>query len=99
LTNISVNNEKPIKIILGELLKSYNLQDKVDELSLKTEWEKIVGGVIARRTQKIYVKQGNLFVWVDSAPLKQELGYHKDMIIERINATIGKQFIKDIIIK
>lgn len=94
-----MNQEKPIKQVLNELLASYNLQDKADETRLRAEWEKIAGGVIARRTEKLSVFNHTLHIWLNSAPLKQEIMFHKEVIIERINNELGSRFIHDLIVK
>lgn len=94
-----MNNEKPIKEVLSQLLHSFALDGKVNELNLKNNWESIVGGMIARRTDKIMIKNGKLHIWVSSSPLKQELSFHKQVLVDRVNAAAGSEIINEIVIR
>lgn len=87
---------KPLGKVLEELLRTYRLQSKVNEVNLVHEWEKIVGPLIAKRTEKIVLKKGILHLTISSAPLKQELRYSKEQILQLIDERFGKGYVKDI---
>lgn len=91
-----MSTEKPLSAILNEMLHTYELKDKTDEVRLKSNWEQIVGGVIARRTDKMYIRDNTLHIWLSSAPLKQELTYHRAVVLERIQSMLGSNTIKDL---
>jgi predicted nucleic acid-binding Zn ribbon protein len=94
-----MQDEKTIKELIGSLLTTYGLQGKVSELKLISQWEQMVGSVIAKRTKSILVKGKTLHLWIESAPLKQELLYHKPVIIEKVNAAMGPSYIDEIVIR
>src|SRR5437870_431649 len=47
------SNDQPLKDALNELLDTYHLKERVNELRLKENWEKIFGKTIAKYTQAI----------------------------------------------
>jgi predicted nucleic acid-binding Zn ribbon protein len=92
-------NDQPLKDALNELLDTYHLKERVNELRLKENWENIFGKTIARYTQKISVRNKKLFVTIDSASLRQELTFNKEAMIGRINESIAPGFVEEIILK
>ena len=77
-------------------LKAYRLEKKYDETLLIHSWEKIMGSPIANRTQKIFINNGKMFVYLNSAPLKQQLSMEKNKIINLLNEEVGKEVIAEI---
>jgi hypothetical protein len=93
------SNDQPLKDALNELLDSYHLKERVNELRLKGNWEKIFGKTISKYTQKISVRNKKLFINIDSASLRHELTFNKAKMIERINESIAPGFVDEIILK
>ena len=87
---------QPLKEAFESFLSTYNLQTKFDESYLVAYWEKIMGKTIASRTEKIYIRQGVLFISISSASLKQDLLMSKTRMIELLNEEAGKKIIQDI---
>ncbi|MBI1223544.1 MAG: DUF721 domain-containing protein [Bacteroidetes bacterium] len=84
---------KPLGKVLEDLLRTYRLQSKVNEVNLIREWENIVGPLIAKKTEKIILKNKVLHITINSAPLKQELNYSKDQILGLVEERFGKGYI------
>lgn len=62
-------------------------------------WIEVVGAGINRYTTRRYVTDdGVLHVYLSSAPLKNELQFHRSRIIESINSLIGEEIITGLII-
>lgn len=78
------------------MLDSYRMTDKYDEVKIVNSWEEIVGKAIAQKTNKLFIKNHVLNLYLSSSPLKQELRYHKLVLIEKVNNFAGKEIIKDI---
>jgi hypothetical protein len=97
--SVTARNTKsiPLKDAFESFLKVYNLKSKFNETYLVAYWEKIMGVSIAKRTEKIYIKKGVLFLRLSSSPLAQELLLAKSKVIELLNKEIGEELIKDII--
>ena len=62
-------------------------------------WEQIMGKTIARYTDKIQIHGQTLYINTVVAPLKQELSYQKEKIIQRVNEALGEKVILDVVIK
>ena len=88
---------KPLKDAFESFLKVYNLKSKFNETYLVAYWERIMGASIAKRTEKMYIKSGVLFIRLNSAPLSQELLLAKTKLIQLLNTEIGEQVIIDVV--
>ncbi len=91
------------EITLGEALKQFlnksRLKGGVQALQIEDAWETIMGKTIARYTDKIEIVNSTLFIHTTVAPLKNELLYQKEKIIERVNEALGEKVIKEVVIR
>jgi predicted nucleic acid-binding Zn ribbon protein len=94
---MKISSDRPIGEVLKELIDTYRLEGKLNEIKVIHSWEKVVGSMIARYTKDVYIKKGKLFVKVDSPALKNELTYNASTILERLNAEVGSQVIEEIV--
>ncbi|MFY7899896.1 MAG: DUF721 domain-containing protein, partial [Chitinophagaceae bacterium] len=62
-------------------------------------WEEIMGKTIAKYTEKIQIINQTLFITTHVGPLKNELQYQKQQIIQRINESFGEKVIKEVVIQ
>ena len=92
-------NEYTIKQALDEMIESYGMKAKLNSVKATEAWEKMVGKMIAKHTRNVYVKNRKLFIFLDSAPLKQELSYQKTRVVELLNEEVGEEVILEVIIK
>jgi hypothetical protein len=93
------SNEESIKDVIEQLIRTYQLGDKLNQVKLLHSWERIMGEVISKRTDKIILKDGILFLHLNSAPLKEELTYGKEKIKNLLNEELGGDFIKEVLIR
>ncbi len=93
------DNEKEIGKEIKLLFKSYHLDEKIAEVRIKELWETIMGKSIKNYTTGIRLYKGVLTVFIESAPLKQDLKFSKDNIIHRINEELGEKMVRDLVIK
>jgi predicted nucleic acid-binding Zn ribbon protein len=91
------SNEQSIKEVIQDLLKTYRLDGRINELKLIGSWEKVMGKTIAKHTTDIYIKKKQLFVKLDSAALRQELSYAREKILKMMNDEAGIKVIDEII--
>ena len=84
---------------LQQFIKNSKLKNGVQALQIEDAWEKIMGKTIARYTDKIQIVNNTLFITTNVAPLKNELLYQKEKIIERVNEALGEKVIKEVVIK
>ena len=93
------SNEHSLKEIINELLKEYQLNDKLRELKIIETWPKIVGSVIAKHTKAIYIREKKIYVTMDNAAIKEELFYARTKLMNLINKELAEEYIKEIILK
>lgn len=87
---------KHIAAIIDSAIAQAGLTDTMNEQRAASLWADVVGPTINRYTLKRFVEHGTLHVFITSAPLKNELSFVKTKIIERINAAIGVEVVKEI---
>jgi predicted nucleic acid-binding Zn ribbon protein len=84
---------------LKEFLKKSRLKSGVQAMQVEDAWEKIMGKTIANYTDKIEIKNSTLFISTSVAPLKNELLYQKEKIIQRVNEALGERVITEVVVK
>ena len=87
---------------IGEALKEFlnksKLKTYVQSIQIEEVWEKIMGKTIAKYTDKITIMGDKLYITTYVAPLKQELIYQKEIIMQRVNEALGEKVVKEVII-
>jgi hypothetical protein len=84
---------------LKDFLKKSRLKTGIQALQIEEIWEKLMGKTIAKYTDKIQIVNQTLFIKTSVGPLKQELIYQKEKIIERVNEALGEKAIKEVVIQ
>lgn len=85
-----------LKEAIEAMIDSYRLRGKFDQTKLINSWETMMGKPIARRTEKIFLKEKVLFVKLNSAPLRQELTIAKTKVLEIIHRDFDKEMVIDV---
>ena len=70
---------------MKQFLKQSRIKGYIQAFQIEEAWEKIMGKTIAKYTDKIHI-HGRSFIYQHNqavAPLKNELMYQKEKIIER----------------
>ena len=93
------NNENSLKEVLQQLFDAYGWTEKMDGVRIINSWEKIVGGIFAKHTTNLYVKNKKLYVKLDSSVLRSDLYMERSEIVKKLNKEIGKTAIDEIIFK
>ena len=84
---------------IKQFLKQSRLKSGIQALQIEDVWGNIMGKTIARYTDKIQIINHTLFINTQVGPLKNELLYQKDKIIERVNEALGDKVITEVVIK
>ncbi len=84
---------------LQQFLNKSKLKTGVQAIQIEDVWEKIMGKTVAKYTDKLQIVGSTLFVSTVVAPLKNELLYQKEKIIEMVNAELGEKVIKEVVIR
>ncbi len=84
---------------LKDFLSKSRLRGNLQAFQMEAAWESIMGKTIANYTDKLQIIDGKLFIYTQVAPLKSELMYQRNAIIERVNEALGSKVINEVIIK
>ena len=82
---------------MRELLDAYKLTARYEQTQLIQSWERLMGSPIARRTDKLFIKDQKLYVKLNSAPLKQELNMSKSKILAVFLREFGEVIVEDVV--
>ncbi|MBX7141232.1 MAG: DUF721 domain-containing protein [Chitinophagales bacterium] len=93
------SNDQSMKSALDEWLREARLSEKLNERRLISKWEKLFGKTIAKYSRKITVRNRTLYLTVESAPLRQEMLFNKQVMIDRINSEIAEGMIQEIVLR
>ena len=91
--------EFSISDAIKQFLEQSRIKGDIHAMQIKEAWEKIMGKTIARYTDKIEIHGQTLYINTSVAPLKQELLYKKEKIIELVNEALGEKLVKEVVIK
>lgn len=91
-------NEYTLKEAIGAMLKTYQLDTRLDETQVVNAWEKVMGPVISKYTTRVKMDKGILYVQLNSAVLRQELSYQKTEIANKLNAECGSVIVQEVVI-
>lgn len=91
---------EPIRLdaLIRKMIDATGLRDDYRRHSAETAWSAVMGPGVASYTSRIYTQGRTLHVYLDSAALKEELGYVKAAIVDRINAAVDDSAIDNIVI-
>ena len=84
---------------MKQFLNQSRLKGSVLALQIDEVWEKIIGKTIARYTDKIEIHGTTLYITTSVAPLKQELLYKKETIIQLVNEALQEKLIREVVIR
>lgn len=91
--------EISIQDAIQQFLQKSRLKTGIQALRIEEVWEELMGKTIAKYTEKIQIINHTLFITTSVAPLKNELLYQKEKILERVNEAMGEKVIKEVVIK
>lgn len=84
---------------IKQFLQKSRLKNGIQAMRIEDVWEEVMGKTVAKYTDKIQIINTTLFISTNIAPLKNELLYQKEKIIERVNEALGEKVIKEVVIK
>jgi hypothetical protein len=91
------------EMMIGDAIKAFlnksRLKNGIQALQIEQVWETLMGKTISKYTEKIQIVNSTLFIRTSVGPLKQELMYQKQQIIDRVNEALGEKVIKEVVIQ
>lgn len=85
--------------IVSEILKGLDMNTRVKEQMCILAWDAVVGKRIASAAQPEFIRDGRLFVVTKSSVWANELTFHKQDIMEKLNREVGANAVKEIIFR
>ena len=76
-------------------LRESGLEKSVLEVQVEEAWPQVMGDVVTRLTRSVEVKEGVLYVRVNSAALKTQLFENRFELVRKLNEAVGAEAIKD----
>lgn len=90
------NDDKKLGEINSIMIDSFELRNKMTEISIQKLWTNLMGKTISRYTEKIEFKKGELRIFIQSSSLKNELSLGKEKIQNLINQKLGSEKVKTV---
>nr|WP_294774422.1 DUF721 domain-containing protein [uncultured Flavobacterium sp.] len=94
-----LSNESSIGDVLKAFIETNKLQDGMDKIDVQQAWKSLMGNGVNSYTKEVVLKGSTLYVALTSAVLREELSYGKQKIIKMINEELGKEVVKDVILR
>ncbi len=76
-------------------LRETGLEQQVLEVQMEEIWPSVMGETVAKLTRSVEVKNGMLYVKVNSAALKTQLFENRFELVRKLNEAVGAQVIRD----
>ena len=92
-------NEQPLAAILKELVSSPKFKKPFFLAKIQAAWEPLMGKTISGYTKEISISRNTLYISIESASLRDELGYGKEAIKLLLNEELGEDYLKDVVIR
>lgn len=94
-----LNNDSSIGDILKEIIEANKLDKGLNQISVADAWKNLMGNGVNNYTRNVLLKGSTLYVELTSSVLREELSYGKDKIIKMINEELGREVVKDVVLK
>lgn len=92
-------NQESLGEVIDRMLDYYRLRSGLTQISLQSDWEKIVGSVVANRTEEVLLRGGKLIIRMNSAAMRHELHYQRSEIRDNVNKFIGRDTVKEVLLQ
>ncbi|WP_330442855.1 MULTISPECIES: DUF721 domain-containing protein [unclassified Flavobacterium] len=94
-----LNDYNSVSDVLKQFIESNNLQKGMDKIDVRDAWKNLMGNGVNNYTREIMLKGTTLYVELTSAVLREELSYGKEKIVKMINEEMGREIIKEVVLR
>ncbi len=94
-----LNNESTIGAVLQHIIQVNKLQPGMDQIDVKEAWRQLMGNGVNTYTKNVVLKGSTLYVELGSAVLREELSHGKSKIVKMINEELGREVVKDVVLR
>ncbi len=93
------SNTRNIAEVIRAYLREAKLEKPLKERQLVQSWETLLGKSVARATDRIYLKQGKLYVHLKSSVVRNELYMLQEEIVKKLNESAGEVLVEEIVLR
>ena len=90
---------KSLGEVFGDYAQKPELDGKLKETRIRQAWASIAGEYIAKYTTYLRLRDDSLLVEIKDSTLRHELFLHKEEVLEKVNAFLGEQLVRQIQIR
>jgi hypothetical protein len=92
-------NTELLKDVIQQVLQTNKLDKHLNEKHIIDAWPKVLGDNIIQYTTDLYVRNRVLYVSLSSSVLRHDLFLSREKIKNSLNAMVGGEVIKEIVLK
>ncbi len=92
-------NEEKLNTTLDAFINQQKIKKSYYEISIRKAWRELMGELVDEYTTSIKISKEKLILEFSSAPLKNEVSFQKDQVIRLLNEKLGKEIIKEVVIR
>ena len=90
---------KNISKVLEDVISQKHFKVGIDNIKVQEAWVKTMGENIQKYTYNVEFKNGKMYIKLKSSVLKEELIFEKNKVINLINQELGKEYVKELVLK
>ena len=88
-------NSMSIDEALVSYMRENGLEQSVLDVQIEEVWPRVMGDTVKKLTRSVEVREGVLYVHVNSAALKTQLFENRFELISKLNEAVGAPALKD----
>ena len=92
------SNEQSLGDAIQQFINTMGIRPKLYETEIISNWEEIVGKMIAKHTLDLKLDKHKLVLKFDNAALKDQMSYSKTELMSNINKRFNKDIVTEVVI-
>ena len=94
-----ISNQSVVGDIVNQIIKNNKLEPGLNQVSVVEAWATLMGNGVNSYTKNVALRNNILYAELTSAVLREELSYGKNKIIQMINDELGKDVVREVVLR
>jgi hypothetical protein len=94
-----LNNQSTVGDVLKHIIQENKLQPGMDQIDVKDAWKNLMGNGVNHYTKNVVLRKTTLYVELSSSVLREELSMGKAKIVAMINEELGREVVKEVVLR